>query len=84
MADRLRIERNVAAAIFDSHGLSVADLVSVARVDSHHHQRKLKIERAQCVQLYRRRRLEQLDCIGGACFSIVLQLRFLLSPVARC
>lgn len=61
VADRLRIvKRDVAAAIFDSHGLSVADLVLVSP-GSIPITTSGKIRRAQCVQLYRRREFTRLD-----------------------
>lgn len=59
--DRLRvIKQDVNAAIYKSHGLSVADLVLVSP-GSIPITTSGKIRRAQCVELYRQREFSRLD-----------------------
>ncbi|BBX73764.1 AMP-binding protein [Mycobacterium shinjukuense] len=59
--DRLRvIKRDVNAAVYKSHGLSVADLVLVSP-GSIPITTSGKVRRAQCVQLYRQREFTRLD-----------------------
>ncbi|QUR69710.1 AMP-binding protein [Mycobacterium spongiae] len=59
--DRLReIKRDVNAAIYESHGLSAADLVLVSP-GSIPITTSGKIRRAQCVELYRQREFTRLD-----------------------
>lgn len=59
--DRLRaIKREVAAAIFESHGLSVADLVLVSP-GSIPITTSGKVRRAQCVELYQQREFARLE-----------------------
>ncbi|BBX96109.1 AMP-binding protein [Mycobacterium lacus] len=58
---RLRaVKRDVTAAIFESHGLSVADLVLVSP-GSIPITTSGKIRRSQCVELYRQREFTRLD-----------------------
>lgn len=59
--DRLRaIKQDVNAAIYKSHGLSVADLVLVSQ-GSIPITTSGKVRRAQCVELYRQREFTRLD-----------------------
>ncbi|MGO9507087.1 MAG: AMP-binding protein, partial [Mycobacterium sp.] len=61
MAERLRaVKRDVTAAIFNTHGLSVSDLVLVPQ-GSIPITTSGKIRRAQCVELYRQREFARLD-----------------------
>jgi len=61
VAERLRdIKRDVTAAIYASHGLSVADLVLVSP-GSIPITTSGKIRRAQCVEQYRQREFTRLD-----------------------
>ncbi len=61
VAERLRVvKRDVTAAIFNVHGLSVSDLVLVPQ-GSIPITTSGKIRRAQCVDLYRQREFARLD-----------------------
>jgi fatty acid CoA ligase FadD28 len=61
VAERLRdVKRDVTAAIFNAHGLSVGDLVLVSP-GSIPITTSGKIRRAQCVELYRQREFARLD-----------------------
>ncbi len=61
VAERLSaVKRDVTAAIFNAHGLSVSDLVLVPP-GSIPITTSGKIRRAQCVELYRQREFARLD-----------------------